>query len=125
MQKDFDKWNAKKKEIDNDHTGVYIQTKQIWWCSIGLNIGSEQNGHGDHFERPVIIIRKYTTDTFLCLPFTSKEKLGNYFYKINDTLSSVILSQARVLDRKRLTRFIGLISHKEFHDLIERYKNLI
>jgi mRNA-degrading endonuclease toxin of MazEF toxin-antitoxin module len=128
MKKDFDVWNKLKKEIDNSKTDFYVQTRQIWWCSLGVNIGSEQNGHGECFERPVIVIRKYTSDTFLCIPLTTKEKSGNYYYKMGDNLeitSYAILSQAKVLDRKRLRRLIGMVPHKEFHEIIDRYKNLI
>jgi mRNA-degrading endonuclease toxin of MazEF toxin-antitoxin module len=128
MEKDFDGWNKLKKDIDKEYISVYVQTKQVWWCSIGLNIGSEQNGHGENFERPIIIIRKYTADTFLCLPLTTKEKIGDYFCKVECPYiltSFAILSQAKVLDRKRLRRFIGLISYKEFHNLVEKYKDLI
>ncbi|MEI6191010.1 MAG: type II toxin-antitoxin system PemK/MazF family toxin [bacterium] len=128
MKKDFDVWNKLKKEIDNSKVDFYVQTRQIWWCSLGVNIGSEQNGHGECFERPVIVIRKYTSDTFLCIPLTTKEKSGNYYYKMGDNLeitSYAILSQAKVLDRKRLRRLIGMVPHKEFHEIIDRYKNLI
>jgi mRNA interferase MazF len=128
MQKDFDKWNKFKKEIDDSKVDFYVQTRQIWWCSLGVNIGSEQNGHGESFERPVIIIRKYTSDTFLCIPLTTKEKSGNYYYKIGDSLENIsyaILSQAKVLDRKRLRRLVGMIPHKEFHIIVEKYKDLI
>ncbi|MFA7252782.1 MAG: hypothetical protein WC027_02910 [Candidatus Paceibacterota bacterium] len=56
MEKDFDRWNGLKKKVDADFSDIYIQIRQIWWCSIGLNVGSEQNGHGENFERPVIQI---------------------------------------------------------------------
>lgn len=128
MQKDFDVWNKLKKEIDGINADFFVQTRQIWWCSIGLNVGSEQNGHGENFERPVIVIRKYTSDTFLCVPLTTKEKDGNYYYKVQDSsgnISFAILSQAKVLDRKRLRRLIGLISYKEFHEIVKSYKNLL
>jgi mRNA-degrading endonuclease toxin of MazEF toxin-antitoxin module len=128
MKKDFDVWNKLKKEIDCSKVDFYVQTRQIWWCSLGVNIGSEQNGHGESFERPVIVIRKYTSDTFLCIPLTTKEKNGNYYCKMGDnleTISYAILSQAKVLDRKRLRRLIGMVPHKEFHEIVEKYKNLI
>ncbi len=128
MKKDFDVWNKLKKEIDKSTTDFFVQTRQIWWCSLGVNVGSEQNGHGECFERPVIIIRKYTSDTFLCLPLTTKEKIGNYYHKLEsaiETVSYVILSQAKVLYRKRLRRLVGMVPHKEFHEIVEKYKDLI
>ena len=59
MEKDFDKWNELKKKIDTrediEENEIFIKNRQIWWCSIGLNVGSEQNGHGEVFERPVLV----------------------------------------------------------------------
>ena len=129
MNELFDKWNEIKKKIIQKSRVIFCKPRQIWWCSIGLNIGSEQNGHGESFERPVVVIRKYTSDTFLCVPLTTKEKGGNYFYKMGNGVDGVssfaILSQAKDLDRKRLRRLVGTISYKEFHDIVEKYKGLI
>jgi mRNA interferase MazF len=128
MQKDFDEWNNLKKKIDSSESNFYVQQRQIWWCSIGLNVGSEQNGHGDNFERPVLILRKYTADIFLCIPLTSKDKKGNYFCEIisnKKERSIAILSQAKVLDRKRLIRLVGNISRREFKKIIDGYTSLI
>jgi hypothetical protein len=39
MRKDFDKWNNKKKEINNqDFFDLFFHEREIWWCSLGLNI---------------------------------------------------------------------------------------
>ena len=57
MKKDFDKWNERKKAL-NDRERILFNPREIWWCSFGVNIGSEQDGSGDNFERPVIIIKK-------------------------------------------------------------------
>jgi len=128
MQKDFDNWNILKKKIDSDEQTFHVNERQIWWCSIGLNVGSEQNGHGENFERPVLVIRKYTATTFLCLPLTTKEKQGNYYHKIYskiDPQSWVILSQSKVIDIKRFRRFLGSIQRKEFIQITNKYKELL
>lgn len=40
-QKDFDGWNEKKKKIGEDVCNIYFKEREIWWCSIGINIGYE------------------------------------------------------------------------------------
>lgn len=128
MEKDFDTWNKLKKQVDFYQANFNVKERQIWWCSIGLNVGTEQNGHGANFERPVLVIKKYTKDTFLCLPLTTKYKDGNYFYQLVDNLgklSWVILYQSKALDRKRFLRFIGNVSYKEFGEILDCYKKLI
>jgi hypothetical protein len=41
MQKDFDKWNIKKKQIDAKTARLYFRQGEIWWVNLGLNIGYE------------------------------------------------------------------------------------
>lgn len=38
---------------------------EIWWCSIGMNIGVEIYGKGGRFTRPVLIFKKFTANSFL------------------------------------------------------------
>ena len=62
MQKDFDNWNESKKLIQNHGENKLYHQRQIWWCSLGLNIGSEQDGTGIAFDRPVLIIKGLSDD---------------------------------------------------------------
>ncbi|MEK7104887.1 MAG: hypothetical protein AAB868_02505 [Patescibacteria group bacterium] len=40
MEKDFDNWNKRKKEINSEEPNFYHE-KEIRWCSLGINIGNE------------------------------------------------------------------------------------
>lgn len=46
MQKDFDKWNELKKKIDakEEETRLFFRDGEVWWVSLGVNIGFEMNG---------------------------------------------------------------------------------
>jgi hypothetical protein len=45
MEKDFDSWNTKKKEIDSRQGEVpFFKEGEVWWVHFGLNIGFEMNG---------------------------------------------------------------------------------
>jgi hypothetical protein len=35
----------------------------IWWCSIGMNVGVEIFGKGKYFARPVIIFKKFSANS--------------------------------------------------------------
>ncbi len=61
MQKDFDKWNEKKKKLDVRviEETLFFKEAEVWWIHIGLNIGFETNGKGEEFTRPVLILKKY------------------------------------------------------------------
>ncbi len=125
--KDFDKWNKTKKELENkDISKIFFNVKEVWWCSIGINIGSEENGKNENFERPVLIIKKYNKEFFKAIPLSSIIKEDNKFYlrfNMNNIDGSLILSQARSLSSKRLIRKIIKIDKIEFLRIKEIYKN--
>ncbi len=100
----------------------YFHEKEIWWCSIGSNIGFEQEGKNSNFERPVFIIKKFNRHMMWVLPLTSKIKITPYHFPVSykGKQSTVILSQLRTISSKRLLRKVGKISDKDFKDVRER-----
>lgn len=64
MAKLFDLWNFSKKSINEHGTIRYCHEREIWWCSIGVNVGFEQDGTGQHFDRPVVVIRGFNKNLF-------------------------------------------------------------
>ena len=45
MSKDFDSWNGEKKNLEQiGHNNLVFHEREIWWCSIGVNLGDEQDG---------------------------------------------------------------------------------
>ena len=50
MKKEFDIWNANKKNIQNrELLNIKFHSREVWWCAVGVNIGSEQDGIGENF----------------------------------------------------------------------------
>lgn len=129
MQKDFDKWNEKKKNVDlsTDSDKIYFKEGQIWWCSFGLNIGSESYGKGENFRRPILVVKKLSSDLCIALPLTSKEKNGSWFLDI--TLQGekrwVMLYQIKMLDKKRFYLKIGELDNKDFNRVKEKLESLL
>jgi len=60
----FDKWNEVKKRAHFAKRNVSFKEREIFWTRIGYNIGSEEYGKGNEFQRPVIIIKKISKDLF-------------------------------------------------------------
>jgi len=117
MQKDFDTWNNHKKKI-NDRSPIYVSEREIWFCSVGINVGSEQDGKHENFERPVLVIKKVTNNTFIGVPLTSNKKKGTWYIPIESTESSAIISQIKLFDTRRLARKLkNMITPKEFEFL--------
>lgn len=127
MQKDFHIWTELKNQIQNKLVQIYPKEREIWWCSLGLNIGSEQDGKNDNFERPVIIYKIINTNIVIILPITSSEKKDrhHFVFKIENKNVSIILSQIKVISTKRLLRKIDWISYSEFEKLHIQLKKYI
>lgn len=125
--KEFDKWNEIKKEINQKLNKIILKEGEIYWCKFGINVGNETKGKGSYFKRPVLILRKFTRDVFLGIPLTSKEKTGDWYYKIQkeDQNNFLILNQAKLLDKKRLEKRIYQISERELNKIKQAYCLLI
>jgi mRNA-degrading endonuclease toxin of MazEF toxin-antitoxin module len=117
MNKDFDAWNKLKKTIETDRTDhLPFNEREIWWCSLGVNLGSEENGKNELFERPVLVMKRFNMSTAIIIPLTTKHKENPYYHLIehDGKTSSVILSQARLASVKRFHRIMTTISTYEF-----------
>lgn len=115
FMKDFDSWNQKKKAIETfSENRFHFHEKEIWWASLGLNVGDEQDGKNELFERPVLILKKFNKKIAWIVPLTTKAKTGPYYYSIHnpgvEKSSYLILSQLRLLSAKRLRRRMGKIT---------------
>ena len=56
--KKYDEWNIVKQKAHNTERKLGFRQRDIFWLRIGQNIGSEEFGKGNEFQRPVLIIRK-------------------------------------------------------------------
>ncbi|MFA5361497.1 MAG: type II toxin-antitoxin system PemK/MazF family toxin [archaeon] len=124
QNKDFDKWNEEKKEINLKKVSYnfFFYEREVWWSSLGVNVGIETDGKNENFERPVLIIKKFNGNMVWVLPLTSKEHKGFYYQKINydSGVSWAHLSQIRTISTKRLLRKVGTISETEFIKVINK-----
>lgn len=119
MHKDFDKWNKVKKKLDFESSGRFYHEGEIWWCNLGLNVGNEQNGDGNKFQRPILIVKALSSKTFFALPLTTSLEVHKYRVDLGivaNKPAKVILSQMRVLDTKRLTEFICILEKGLFFE---------
>jgi mRNA interferase MazF len=103
--KNFQKWIKLCKSLENKEINLNFREREIRWCHWGANIGCEQDGKNERFERPVLIIKKINRQLFWALPLTTKYKGESYKFcigKINGEYNYVLLDQIRSLSAKRL-----------------------
>lgn len=125
MSKKFDEWNKKKQLLNIKKDRVFYHSREIWWCALGVNIGSEQDGTGDLFDRPVVVIKDFNQNMFFGVPLTGQRKETKYhFYLgiIDGQENSAILSQVRLIDTKRLIHKIQTLDQAVFDKLKEALK---
>jgi mRNA-degrading endonuclease toxin of MazEF toxin-antitoxin module len=127
MQKDFDEWNKKKKDIHNNGKSKLYHARELWWCSLGVNIGSEQDGSGEKYDRPILVLKGLSKQTCIILPLTSsseKHKMRIFIGKVQGEKASVIISQIRVVDTRRLIYKIGFLDKEIFNSITKTIKGL-
>ena len=78
--KEFDKWTAVKKVIQSEKRKVYFRSGEGRWCALGVNVGSEIDGKGDSFTRPVLIVHVIGAHLALVIPLTTKSKSVPGYY---------------------------------------------
>ena len=127
MDKDFDKWNEKKKAIDKNEESYLFKEGDIWWVSVGINVGSESCGKGETYRRPVMIYKKLSSHMCIVLPMTTKEKTGTWFVDVSFQSEKVwvLLYQIKTMDTKRFQRRIGVIDDNDFAKVKEKLALLL
>jgi mRNA interferase MazF len=127
-EKDFTHWHTEKTEVQIHKARPFFHERDVWFCTVGANIGFEQDDRGDKFLRPVVIIKKFNKEVLWAVPLTTKEKMGKYYFsfKLEEaTTSTAILSQLRLIDSKRLQYKIGNIGTGDFTELKTKITQLL
>lgn len=124
--KDFVGWNNVKARLNGLSHGPTFQEREIWWCGIGVNIGDEMDGKGNNFNRPVMIIRKFNVNLFWGVPLSKQIKDNLYYFPIhfNGIDQSVLLTQFRLWESRRLTHKMGQMPENQFHAVKTALKKL-
>ena len=127
MQKDFREWQNQKSDLHENKVRAFFHEREVWFASVGMNIGFEQDGRGDKFLRPVIVLKKFNNEVLWCIPLTKNQKKGKYYFSfpLVGEISTAILSQIRLTDSKRLQYKIGDMRAKDFDEIKEKLKQLL
>lgn len=119
-------WYSLKLSLQKNTKVTYFKEQQIWWCHLGQNIGSEVYGKGSIFSRPVLVLKKLSTDLFLAIPLSTQNKTGTWYVNIlfKNKLTTALLHQCRVLDKKRLIKRIGQMDDVNYKKIKTGFDNL-
>lgn len=128
MAKDFNSWNSMKQKIDVAAQNKFYHERDVWWCSLGVNIGFEQDGTGHLNDRPVLVLKSLGKNMCFVVPLTSslrKHSLRIPIGIIQGREASAIVSQMRVVDTRRLTYKVKRIEVSMFEVVRKAVRDLL
>lgn len=127
--KRFLAWIEKKLALEsNNSIPPLIREGEMWWCSVGENLGLEVSGKGEKFSRPVIILKKFGDTLILGIPTTTNtgRKGKWYVHFMHKNVHEVaMLTQARVLSPKRLNARIGELERGDYEKIKKAFTRLL
>lgn len=127
MAKEFNAWNRQKKRLDRRKYMPSFKEREIWWCSIGVNVAHEQDGKNATFNRPVLVVRKFSRFMFWGVPLSTVAK-ENPFYipiELQDMTRYAMISQLRTFASKRLEDKIARVPESDFQIVVQAISGLL
>jgi mRNA interferase MazF len=119
--KRFLEWIGIKEKTHSNEILPVFQEREIWWVHLGENVGHEEDGKGDSFTRPFVVIRKFNRELLFGVPCSSVNKKSIYYFdifiKTKNMNTSAFLSQARTISSRRLVRRIDKMGSGVFVEL--------
>ncbi|WP_439372676.1 type II toxin-antitoxin system PemK/MazF family toxin [Bradyrhizobium sp. DASA03120] len=127
MEKNFDAWNELKKKTDAEQPRLYT-VREVWWCRLGVNVGTEQDGRGEWYVRPCVILRGFGPDACLVVPLTTSTRdhpLRISVGSVDGREARANLSQLRVVDTRRLERKVCFLDKEMFANMRKAVRGLL
>ncbi len=124
----FEKWHKIKQRVHLKKKPKDYNEREVWWCTLGQNIGNEHNGTGSGYQRPVLIIKGLSRTTCIVAPLTTSANKHKYRIPIGDINgrnASIVISQIKVIDTKRLVdKSIHTVEQELFVEIRKRISKL-
>ena len=124
----FIEWTKIKIRIYISERVIYFREGEVWWTSLGANIGHEQDGKNQNFERPILILKKFNQYALWAIPLTSQIKEGNIYYhqyELGGQKYAAVLTQLRLISSKRLLRKIHVFPAADYEQIRTKIRYLI
>ena len=127
MEKNFDAWNEKKKTLNKNKRTLLFKAGEIWWCSLGLNIGEEVYGKGQNFRRPAVILKKLSSNSCVVVPTSTQKREGSWYHYlcVQNKDQWALMNQVRFISANRLYVRESTLSRDEFEALKKSIAGLL
>lgn len=127
LLKRFLEWISVKSRLHyGNQKPPLVSEGEIWWASLGENIGREINGKDSSFTRPVFIFKKLATDFYHIIPLTSQIHHGSWYveYVHEGVIGIACLHQARSIDYRRIHRKMGKLENMNIEKIRKGFAEL-
>ncbi|MDD4151989.1 MAG: type II toxin-antitoxin system PemK/MazF family toxin [Candidatus Gracilibacteria bacterium] len=77
--------------------------------------------------RPILVIKKLSSDSCISIPLSTKIKEGTWYYSydLHGQKYTALLYQIKMVHKNRFQRKIGELDEKDFGEIKKRLKNLL
>jgi mRNA interferase MazF len=127
MIKRFLEWIGLKEKLHNiSSKPPLVSEGDMWWASIGENVGSEINGKSNKFSRPVVIHKKLARGFYFVIPTTTQKREGSWYvhFRHKELDEYACLHQARAIDYRRLFAKIGTLDDMDIKLIKQGFDSL-
>jgi mRNA interferase MazF len=125
--KKFSEWMGVKGKLHfKKHRIPRVYEAEMWWASIGENVGTEINGKSQLFTRPVIVLKRLAQGFFFVIPVTTQIRDGTWYvtFKHRGKMMTACLHHTRSMDYRRLFSKIGELDDADFKRIKEGFQRL-
>ena len=125
--KRFLEWIGFKEKLHlKDCKPPYVNEGDIWWASVGVNVGSEIDGKSELFSRPVIVLKKLSHGFYFVIPTTTKQRVGSWYVGFRQSGREMwgCLHQARGIDYRRLFSKLGELDDTDYQKIKNGFQDL-
>ena len=122
----FNDWIEIKKRIHFKNKIPQIAEGEVWWCSMGKNVGIEINGKSETFSRPVVIFKKLSRLGFLAMPLSTQTHHGDWYvpFRFRGKDEVAVLSQIKIMSVARLYTRLGQVDETDFAKIKQGFAKL-
>lgn len=110
--KDFWRWAKVASVIEKRKARNEIKVGAVYWCNLGVNIGSTECGKGEYFTRPVLVLAKVNQTRFLIIPISSQKKSGVNYREIvvAGRIEYLLFDQMTTIDERCMGDFVDEVA---------------
>ena len=125
-KRNFKGWINVKETLHLRGRLCAIKEGEVWWSSVGENVGVEICGKGKGYTRPVVVLKKIGRYSFWAVPLTSKEHKGSWYtsFEFQGNVETAALAQIQCMSVSRLHRKMGQLSRADFELVYKAFLKL-